>query len=175
MPEIVIKPKASGIYTVPLEKVRTTLGRSSRNDVCLSDPFASRFHVEVRREGDDYFVADVGSANGTLLNGMLLARQTRLQPNDELRIGETTITFARESNASVASSTSILWTEAHKSQEPDVTIQSARPGRRTSGFLDSLRNTSPDVTSGTVSKAMSDAFERRDLLAVVSKVGVALL
>lgn len=175
MPEIVIKPKASGMYTVPLEKVRTTLGRSSRNDVCLSDPFASRFHVEVRREGDDYFVADVGSANGTLLNGSVLTRQTRLQPGDEMRIGETTITFARESNASVISNTSILWTEAHKSQEPDVTIQSARPGRATSGFLDSLRNTSPDVTNVGVSKAVSEAFERRDLLAVVSKVGVALL
>lgn len=176
MPEIVIKPKASSLYTVPLEKVRTTLGRSSRNDVCLSDPFASRFHVEVRREGDDFFVADVGSANGTLLNGTLLSRQTRLQPDDELRIGETTITFARESNASAVSNTSILWTDAHKSQEPDVTIHSARPsGRRTSGFLDSLRNTSPDVTNVAVSKAVSEAFERRDLLAVVSKVGVALL
>ncbi len=175
MPEIVIKPKASGEYTVPLEKVRTTLGRSSRNDVCLSDPFASRFHVEVRREGDDYFVADVGSANGTLLNGSLLARQTRLQPGDEMRVGETTITFVRDSNASANSHTSILWTDAHKSQEPDVTIQSARPGRRTSGFLDALRTTTPDVTNVGVSRAVSEAFERRDLLAVVSKVGVALL
>lgn len=175
MPDIVIKPKAGAPYTVPLEKLRTTMGRSSRNDVCLSDPFASRFHIEIRREGDDYLVADVGSANGTLLNGAQLVRQTRLQPGDELRVGETTVTFELDASASAVSHTSILWTEAHKSQEPDVTIQSSRPGRATSGFLESLRTTGPDLTSGTVSKAVSEAFERRDLLAVVSKVGVALL
>src|SRR4029453_4785934 len=82
MSDLVILPKAGAPYTIKLDRVRTTVGRSSRNDVCLSDPFASRFHVEFRREGDDFYAADVGSANGTMYNGSPLLKQTRLQPGD---------------------------------------------------------------------------------------------
>ena len=125
MSEIVIQPKAGPPYTVKLDQVRTTVGRSSRNDVCLSDPFASRFHVEFRRDGEDFFAADVGSANGTLLNGKPLGKQTRLQPGDELRIGETSIRFARDGGAASVSQTSVFWSDAPPSQSgPEVTIAS---------------------------------------------------
>src|SRR5262245_41484010 len=96
MPDLIIRPKDGPPYTVRLEKLRTTVGRSSRNDICISDPFASRFHVELRREGDDFVVGDSGSANGTLLNGKRMGGAIRLQPGDELRIGETSLTFHRE-------------------------------------------------------------------------------
>jgi sigma-B regulation protein RsbU (phosphoserine phosphatase) len=178
MPDIVIVPKAGPPYTVKLDRVRTTVGRSSRNDVCLSDPFASRFHVEFRREGDDYFAADVGSANGTLINGKPLGAQTRLHPGDELRIGETTLQFVRDAAAAAAgiSQTSIFWSDSPPSQAgPEVTIASPLPTRMTSGFLDGLRTTSAEGTASSVVQAVSEAVDRRDLLAVVGKVGVALL
>jgi len=89
MPDLLIRPKDGPPYSVRLEKLRTTVGRSSRNDVCIGDPFASRFHVEFRREADDFVVGDSGSANGTLLNGKRLTGIARLQQGDELRIGET--------------------------------------------------------------------------------------
>ncbi len=171
MPAIVIKPKAGAPYTVKLEQVRTTLGRSSRNDVCLSDPFASRFHVELRRDGEDHFAADVGSANGTLLNGKPLVKQTRLQSGDELRVGETVLEFARDTAAN--SHTSILWTDA--ASAPEITIASPIPSKMSSGFLDALRTTSAETPGAGVAQAVSEAIERRDLLAIVGKVGVALL
>lgn len=175
MADLIIQPKAGPPYSVKLERVRTTIGRSSRNDVCLSDPFASRFHVEVRREGDDFFAADVGSANGTMLNGKALLKQTRLQPGDELRAGETTIQFVRDAAAASISQTSIFWSDAPPHDAPEVTIASAIPKHMTSGFLDALRTTSSETPGAVVAKSVSEVVERRDLLAVVGKVGVALL
>jgi serine phosphatase RsbU (regulator of sigma subunit) len=176
MPDLVIQPKAGPAYSAKIEKVRTTIGRSSRNDVCISDPFASRFHVEVRREGDDYFVADVGSANGTLLNGKQLVRQTRLQAGDELRVGETTLTFARSVPSVVSRPTAVLFTESAGADSPEVTISATRTAHITSGFLQSLVQTTEPTAGGSAAQAVSQQIsERRDLLAVVSKVGVALL
>lgn len=177
MPDLVVTPKASPSYTVNLDKVKVTVGRSSRNDICLSDPFASRFHIELRREGEDFFVSDIGSANGTLLNGHLLGGKTRLQPGDELRVGETTLTFAREGGSSI-SQTSVFWSDKPASREtPAVTIAPAMPGRVTSGFLDALRTTSegPGSSAAPAASVSREISERRDLMAVVGKVGVALL
>jgi sigma-B regulation protein RsbU (phosphoserine phosphatase) len=175
MPDLVITPKAGTAYTIKLDQVRTTLGRSSRNDVCLSDPFASRFHIELRRDGEDFTVSDVGSANGTILNGKPLARPTRMQDEDELRIGETTLRFVRDAAGANLSQTSVLWTDAAAAPAPEVTIASPLPSTMGSGFLSALRTTSSETSSSGVAQAVSEAIERRDLLAVVSKVGVALL
>jgi len=175
MPELIIKPKTGPLYSVSLEKVRTSIGRSSRNDVCLSDPFASRFHVEVRRDGEDFYALDVGSANGTLFNGKPLTQQTRFHPGDELRVGETSIGFSLDSAAPLVSQSSVLWSDAPEANAPEVTIVASQRTKMTSGFLDSLRTASSETHVGGAVKAVSEAIERRDLLAVVGKVGVALL
>jgi len=63
-----------------------TFGRSEENAVVLTNLLASRFHAEVGQEADGYVLQDLGSANGTWVNG---ARVTvhRLQPGDEIVIG----------------------------------------------------------------------------------------
>ena len=69
MPELIVKYPDRAPDRFPLGRLRITLGRSARNDLCIPDPFASRVHAEVRREGEDYYLQDLGSANGTLYNG----------------------------------------------------------------------------------------------------------
>jgi pSer/pThr/pTyr-binding forkhead associated (FHA) protein len=69
MPTLIVRPKDYEEFTIKVDKVRMTMGRSSRNDICISDPFASRLHAEVRQEGDQIVLVDMGSANGTYLNG----------------------------------------------------------------------------------------------------------
>src|ERR687889_621257 len=69
MPELIVQYPDRAPDTFPLGRLRITIGRSARNDVCIPDPFASRVHAEVRREGDVYVMQDLGSANGTLFNG----------------------------------------------------------------------------------------------------------
>src|SRR5688572_12660423 len=77
----------------PLTRLRTTIGRSARSDVCIPDAFASRLHAEVRHEGEAYFLHDLGSANGTKYNGLPLASPLPLNTGGEIQIGETKIVF----------------------------------------------------------------------------------
>lgn len=175
MTELIIRQKDLKPYRVKLDKVRTTIGRSSRNDVCVSDPFASRFHVEVRREDSDFHVVDLGSANGTLLNGKRLAGQARLQLGDELRIGETLIVFAVDGKRQgAARPTSLLFTDHEPEGGPEMTISSVdvASGMFSTVSTGGLSTADGDATAQAVSRQMS---ERSDLLAIVSKVGVALL
>lgn len=76
----------------PLSKDTLVLGRLDECDVTLSDPGASRRHAEVRREGDEWYVVDLDSTNGTLLNGKSI-RRARLKPKDVILIGNTQVEF----------------------------------------------------------------------------------
>jgi phosphoserine phosphatase RsbU/P len=53
MPELIVKYPDRAPDRFPLGRLRITLGRSARNDLCIPDPFASRVHAEVRREGEE--------------------------------------------------------------------------------------------------------------------------
>ena len=67
---LVIKPRGGERICVPLDRARIRIGRSTDNDVPLThDPALSRFHMELTRQGGMFYVNDVGSRHGTLLNG----------------------------------------------------------------------------------------------------------
>ena len=73
-----------------LSKRVSTMGRSRDCDVVVPDPNASRVHAEVRHIGLDYFLVDMGSTNGTEVNGQLVKRHA-LADGDTLVIGTTQI------------------------------------------------------------------------------------
>lgn len=68
------------------------IGRLSTCDIPLGDPQVSRRHAEVRRDPEGFAVFDLGSTNGTVVNGSPV-RERRLSDGDELRIGSATIRF----------------------------------------------------------------------------------
>ncbi|MFA4965298.1 MAG: DUF3662 and FHA domain-containing protein [Thermoleophilia bacterium] len=72
----------------------TVVGRSRRCDIVLADPNVSRQHAEVRRQGDDYVVHDLGSTNGTRVNRRGV-KQAVLRPGDRLEFGTTELRFER--------------------------------------------------------------------------------
>lgn len=76
-------------------KDRTVLGRSRGADVLIVDPAASREHSVICAEGPRFYLEDLGSANGTLVNG---TPQTRvaLREGDLIQIGDTVIVFTFE-------------------------------------------------------------------------------
>ncbi|MCA1830905.1 MAG: FhaA domain-containing protein [Actinomycetota bacterium] len=78
----------------PLSKEALVLGRQKDCDVVIADPGISRRHAEVRREGDEWVMIDLGSTNGTEINGKRVNRH-RLTPGDRLVLGETTLEFRR--------------------------------------------------------------------------------
>ena len=77
-----------------LDSAPLLLGRGSRNDVNLArDEYASSNHARVEPRRDGVWLEDVGSTNGTYLNGIRLTRAKKLAPGDVLRVGETELRY----------------------------------------------------------------------------------
>ena len=77
-----------------LDSAPVTLGRSSDNDMELGDDeFASAHHARVEPRRDGVWVQDVGSTNGTFVNGMKLDSPRKLATGDVIRVGETDLRF----------------------------------------------------------------------------------
>ena len=77
-----------GTKSIALVRDVTRIGRETDNQFVVPSEFKSisRKHLEIRREGGQYLVADIGSDNGTLLNGEAIT-QSELRDGDEIRIG----------------------------------------------------------------------------------------
>src|SRR5262245_42109041 len=79
---------------VPLTADRVVIGRSRECDIRVDDGNVSRRHVEVVREGaSDWLVVDLGSTNGTEVNGRKVQRRTGLEDGDRITIGSTELVF----------------------------------------------------------------------------------
>jgi Protein of unknown function (DUF3662)/FHA domain len=79
----------------PLSGIQLVMGRATDADITLTDPGISRHHARIVREGDDFIVEDLGSTNGTEVNGQLVKRR-RLADGDRVRLGSSTLQFRRE-------------------------------------------------------------------------------
>jgi Protein of unknown function (DUF3662)/FHA domain len=73
---------------------RSVIGRLQGSEVEIQDPGASRRHAEIRRDGADFVVVDLGSTNGTLVNDQPVAEAT-LEDGDRITIGRTVLEFRR--------------------------------------------------------------------------------
>lgn len=83
-----------GTRLVELTADRSTLGRGSSNDVVVElDPSVSRLHAVVERYPTGFSVRDLGSANGTFVNGERVISERRLLTGDEIRLGNSRLIF----------------------------------------------------------------------------------
>lgn len=78
---------------IPLDKPVIIIGRLPECDVSLSDPNVSRRHTEVRSAGTGFFARDLGSTNGTMVNGLRLHSDQPLNDGDILSVGGTHMRF----------------------------------------------------------------------------------
>jgi len=69
-----------------LDRDTTSIGRWEGNDIVLGDQEASRRHAQIRREAGRYVLVDLGSKNGTFVNGAPIAGATPLRDGDEISI-----------------------------------------------------------------------------------------
>src|SRR5437667_4711396 len=168
MAELIVKYPDRTAEHFALSRLRVTIGRSARNDLCIPDPFASRVHAEVRSEGDEYFLQDLGSANGTLYNGTVLEKPVTLVRGGRIQIGETEIVF--NDGPFPLSSGATMITD-NSASVPEATIALSSADRTTSGLFEAIEGarTQSEETSARRTSRQSD------LLALISKVGVALL
>jgi hypothetical protein len=77
-----------------LSKPTIVIGRSKESDIRVSDPNVSRRHAEIRQEGSNYWIVDLGSTNGISVNGRALKR-AKLDDEDRITLGSTELVFRR--------------------------------------------------------------------------------
>jgi pSer/pThr/pTyr-binding forkhead associated (FHA) protein len=79
---------------VELDSSPLTVGRGETNDVPVTaDEYASARHARFEPRRDGVWIEDIGSTNGTFVNGIRLTRERRLVPGDVVRIGETDLRY----------------------------------------------------------------------------------
>ncbi len=171
MSELIVKYPDRTPDHFPLGRLRITIGRSARNDLCIPDPFASRVHAEVRREGDEYVLQDLGSANGTLYNGATVDGVIHLTAGGRIQIGETEIVY---DDGTFNSSMGATMITDNTGSLPEGTMALASGDRTTSGLLEAIEGarTKPEEIASTT---VTPKAKQGDLLALISKVGITLL
>lgn len=75
-----------------LDRPLISIGRSEENDISVEDPMVSKNHCRIITQGDNFLIEDLGSSNGTVVNGEQV-NTYMLQDGDKLFLGETTLTF----------------------------------------------------------------------------------
>jgi predicted component of type VI protein secretion system len=77
--------------TFPLEQEEILLGRDLANDITIGDPEVSRRHARFFMRDDNIFVEDLGSTNGTFLNGERISSPKQLRVGDVITLGENVV------------------------------------------------------------------------------------
>ena len=96
MAELKIQTADGSRERFPLSKPRITIGRARSSDVFLPDQWLSRHHAAVEQRLGSYYLLDLGSKNGTLLNGERVSGDRRLRDGDVITLGEHLLAFSLE-------------------------------------------------------------------------------
>ena len=96
MPKIIVQ-RGEDVREIDLAKDTFSIGRTPENDLELKDSLISRRHSSIVRRGEEFHVYDLGSSNGTYVNQEKIEVRV-LKDGDQVRIGETLITFRDENH-----------------------------------------------------------------------------
>ncbi len=87
-------PRLPRFALPPHDWPRLLIGRAPGCQFVVTDLSVSRMHAELRRAGDNWLLADLGSMNGTLVNGYRIVAPTRVRAGDEVTFGKTRFILA---------------------------------------------------------------------------------
>src|SRR5436190_23929286 len=92
MPSIVIL-KSGESSTHDLSRDETVIGRHPECTIQIDSNMVSRKHAKIVRDGNQFLVEDMGSGNGTTVNGVRIAARTPLKHDDRVKLGPILIRF----------------------------------------------------------------------------------
>jgi hypothetical protein len=90
---LVIRQGPQAGMSFPLSGHQAIIGREEGLEIVLQDPEASRRHARISRQAGQFFIEDLGSTNGTFVNGIQITAPQRLNPGDSIGIGQTALVF----------------------------------------------------------------------------------
>jgi pSer/pThr/pTyr-binding forkhead associated (FHA) protein len=92
MAKVQVKFQDNVLTEVSLEKEVVTIGRKSGNDILIDNLAVSGFHARIFKNGDRFVLEDMGSLNGTFVNGVKISKYT-LKNNDNALVGKHVLNF----------------------------------------------------------------------------------
>jgi pSer/pThr/pTyr-binding forkhead associated (FHA) protein len=115
-------------WRVELAADRSTIGKAGENDVAVDDDAtASHLHAVLERFAAGWCVTDLGSSNGTWVNGERIWASRRLRDGDEIRVGHTRLVFRDPLTAAGATTEVEQASPTLTARERDVLISLCRP------------------------------------------------
>jgi FHA domain/Domain of unknown function (DUF1707) len=87
--------RVPGIALPALDGEPVAIGRSRECQCVVAEPSVSRRHARLRREGERWFLRDLGSRNGTRVNGVHVTEETEVRPGDRLSLGGVALRLGR--------------------------------------------------------------------------------
>jgi pSer/pThr/pTyr-binding forkhead associated (FHA) protein len=147
---------------------RTTVGKATENDIVLdSDPTASHLHAILERFPAAWCVTDLGSSNGTWVNGERIWASRRLRDGDEIRVGQTRLIFRDAPGAGGAQTEAEIAPPTLTVRERDVLVALCRP------LLDRDMFTEPSSTKAIADElVITQAAVKQHLANLYDKFGV---
>jgi phosphoserine phosphatase RsbU/P len=105
-------------FRQPLQGPAVSIGRASDCSIPIKDRYLSRKHAEIIANGNAWILKDLGSANGTYLNGSRVERDELLKTGDRIRLGDTEIVF----ETSDRSTDRFIAVQDHSGASPTIAI-----------------------------------------------------
>jgi hypothetical protein len=105
--------------TIELKGEKMSLGRSGTAELCFADDVGlSRQHLAIEREGEGWAIRDLGSKNGTMLNGARLTARTLLKPGDRIMAGHLILVYDGHSQKTHAPSKPLVIFDEKAAEQP---------------------------------------------------------
>ncbi len=108
--------------SIVLQPPGVCIGRESDNDIQLLVAGVSRYHAKISFDGMKWSIADLGSTNGTKVNGIKIEQETILKPGDKLLLGDQALQFGEPADASAGTKPSV---DPLKADSPEKTDSKA--------------------------------------------------
>src|SRR6266568_5777017 len=143
--------EVGGAGAFPLRGERIVIGRSAECDVVLAVRRGSARHAQILKAGGLYFVEDLGSSNGTFVNGVRIDKRTPLRAGDRLELFGTILEFRDKDSDTTPPSPSFTLVDTPTPGSPNAAVmkelivdESARtdiaPGAKLRAVLEFTRN-----------------------------------